>query len=611
MGKLREPPPPLGRLLTVVPGAPPHFQPRPHDLTTIAQAVLADWEGPAHVEGGARMTVLHGMGGAGKSVLAAVFARLMETRRAFPGGVAWISYGEGTAIQDALWQAGRAFGGRRDQYSDADSAVKDLAGRLAPLRCLLVIDNAGGLEQVEPFAKALGVHGRLLIATRNVALATSLGANVVAIGELSAEAALVHLADWAGTTPDALPAEARDVARRCGGLPFATALCGAMAGEGTPWRDLLAKLDEADLAFLRTTFQDYPHPTMLQCLKASVDVLAPAERDRYAELRIFAVTQPVPEQAVVRLWTRGGMMSGPDARQLVVTLKLRALLRVEGAAEAQRIWLHDLQHDLLRALYPEETTLHAELVASYREACGGRWAKGPEDGYYFGYLIYHLLVSHQREEAVRLLTGSDDWFRYKRFHAEHQAGLRRDIERCLLSIPDAAETARLCAVRQLIRYTATSYCDDDLKTLAHLGRLSEAANQARLRDESQAVARGLLAIAEESMAASTRWDEVEGRIREVADPRQRAHLLSRLACAMVDEQRAGARSLAVEVLNPPRPEEGREHRRFCGRSSIPARLRPLSSGLTQRKMNANAPTFSACSVCMQVRQVRQGCWRRR
>ena len=87
-----------------------------------------------------------------------------------------------------------------------------------------------------------------------------------------------------------------------------------MAGEWTPWRDLLAKPDEADLAFLRTTFQDYPHPTMLQCLKASVDALAPAERDRYAELRIFAVTQPVPEQAVVRLWTRGGMMSGPDAR---------------------------------------------------------------------------------------------------------------------------------------------------------------------------------------------------------------------------------------------------------------------------------------------------------
>lgn len=58
------------------------------------------------------------------------------------------------------------------------------------------------------------------------------------------------------------------------------------------------------------------------------------------------------------------------------------------------------------------------------------------------------------------------------------------------------------------------------------------------------------------MATSTRWDEVEGRIREVADPRQRAHLLSRLACAMVDEQRERARSLAVEVLNQSRPEEG-------------------------------------------------------
>jgi hypothetical protein len=497
------------------------------------------------------------MGGSGKSVLAAAFARLTETRRAFPDGVAWISYGESTAVRDALRQAGNAFAGTRGQYEEEPSAIADLTVRLETLRCLLVIDNASELAHIEPFAAALGARGRLLVTTRNAGVATSLGANAVALGELSEDAALVHLADWAGTTPEALPAEARDVAKRSGGLPLATALCGAMASQGTAWSDLLTKLNEADLAFLAARFPNYPHPSMLHCLKVSIDLLAPAERDRYAELRIFALTEP-PAQVVVRLWTRGDMMSAADARQLIVSLKLRALVRVDGSDDSQRITLHDLQHDLLRSLYPATDTVHAGLVESYKKTCGGDWVRGPEDGYYFQNIVLHLLLSRQRGEAIQLVTGTDRWFQIKRSRPRHQTGLNRDIELCQMASPSLVEMAGLCAVRHLVRYAAANHRDVDLKTLVLVDRSEEALNQAKLRGEPKAIAEGLLATVEAGVTDASVIDEIDSTISELPDPIKRAGLLARLASILPEEQRTRARALAAEILNQPLPDKQTE-----------------------------------------------------
>ena len=70
-----DPPPPLGSLNGDVPGPPPRFRPRPDDLTRIAAETLVDLERPVTVTGPERATIVHGMGGAGKSVLAAAFVR--------------------------------------------------------------------------------------------------------------------------------------------------------------------------------------------------------------------------------------------------------------------------------------------------------------------------------------------------------------------------------------------------------------------------------------------------------------------------------------------------------------------------------------------------------
>jgi hypothetical protein len=200
-----------------------------------------------------RVLILHGMGGAGKSVLASAFARATTTRRAFPDGVFWISASEGA---DPLWLVGRLgefLGDELRHYSDLTTCVTRLREKLSGKQCLIVLDNLWHVEQIEPLLKAIGPDARILATTRDAGLVTAVGARAQRLEVLSEEAALCLLADWTGQKVDVLPAEAREVARECGFLPFALALNGAMVRDGHTWSDLLAALRMAELEYADLT----------------------------------------------------------------------------------------------------------------------------------------------------------------------------------------------------------------------------------------------------------------------------------------------------------------------------------------------------------------------
>lgn len=78
--------PEVGALISV-PDLPPHFLPRPEELNTLKQAVLAETNQPIVVTGAAKKVGLQGMGGIGKSMLATALACDEEVRRMFPDGV--------------------------------------------------------------------------------------------------------------------------------------------------------------------------------------------------------------------------------------------------------------------------------------------------------------------------------------------------------------------------------------------------------------------------------------------------------------------------------------------------------------------------------------------
>ncbi|HEY9297680.1 MAG TPA: NB-ARC domain-containing protein [Phormidium sp.] len=73
-----------------MPELPPHFLPRPKELNALKQQVLADAHQRVVLTGTSRRVGVQGMGGIGKSVLAAALGRDEEVRQTFPDGVVWI-----------------------------------------------------------------------------------------------------------------------------------------------------------------------------------------------------------------------------------------------------------------------------------------------------------------------------------------------------------------------------------------------------------------------------------------------------------------------------------------------------------------------------------------
>jgi hypothetical protein len=409
---LREPIPPLGPLLTMVPSLPPHFQPRRKDLERLVELVLEDVQRPTVLTSTRQVSAVQGMGGIGKSVLAAAFARATATRRACTDGVIWLTLGPQPDIVKCMSQVGTAWGEDLHHFATLETAQARLPRVLEGKVCLLVLDDVWQLGHSTPFVNALGPRCRLLITTRDAGLGRALGAQEHRLDLLNPVAALQLLADWLGVSAEALPLAANEVTRRCGYLPLALALCGALARDGVPLWDLLDALEEADLAFLEKELKDYPYPDVYRALMVSVDFLArenPVGAQHYRELVVFPPVEEVPKDPVLRLWRHTNGLNDCQARKLLATLSQKALLLLARDAERCHVSLHDLQHAFLKASAKGKpgglTGLHQCLLAAYSRECGEDWANGPNDGYFFQHLAYHLAEADRRDDLRRLLAG--------------------------------------------------------------------------------------------------------------------------------------------------------------------------------------------------------------
>jgi hypothetical protein len=106
----------------------------------------------------------------------------------------------------------------------------------------------------------------------------------------------------------------------------------------------------------------------------------------------------VPEAAVTTLWSD---LSERNARALLTKFERRCLLLLDGQ---RRMSFHDLQHAFLCHAHGNcLTPLHNELLDAYRRRCPDGWHEGPNDGYFFQQLVYHLIHSERADELHRLL----------------------------------------------------------------------------------------------------------------------------------------------------------------------------------------------------------------
>ena len=388
-------------LFAFIPNLPPHFLPRPEDLAPLKAALLEGGIERVGVTGSARQLVgVQGMGGIGKTVLAAAACHEADVQAAFADGIVWITIGQEPNLLRLQQDLTKALGVGDSVLESVTEGKRVLKGALEERCMLLVLDDVWELDH----ASALDIVGplsRLLVTTRNREILVGLGADELQLDLLAPRQSRALLALWARESPGDLPAIADEIAEACGHLPLALAMIGAMVRlRPTAWEDALERLHRADLDKIRRQFPDYPYSDLLCALEVSVEALEPGDRERYVELAVFPEDASVPAAAVEVLWSVAGL-DDIDARELIDRLVALSLAQRD---EEGRLSLHDLQGDYLRRQAGDLRELHERLLDGYRAIMLEGFARGEPDGYFYEHVATHLARAERWEELRELLS---------------------------------------------------------------------------------------------------------------------------------------------------------------------------------------------------------------
>ena len=274
------------------PAPPAYFTGRHDELDALAQA-LTTGDTPQAI------TALQGMGGIGKTALAAQLAARLNG--AFPGGVFWAdlpaSDGDPLPVL-AAWArlCGHDVSALPDPQARAQAVRGILAGRVREQGQLLVVldDVRGGwLDGARALQSARPPGVPLLLTTREARVAQALRAKITRLDTLppdEARSLLATLTDNALTSDDA-----DRVAELCGYLPLALELAvAAAAQEGTAW--LLTRLDDAETRLEALELDDARRKD--ESMRLTFDVSYQALAERHAEaaraFRCLGVFAPAP-----------------------------------------------------------------------------------------------------------------------------------------------------------------------------------------------------------------------------------------------------------------------------------------------------------------------------
>jgi hypothetical protein len=379
----------------------------------------------ARLDGLPLITMIAGLGGSGKSVLAAAFARTCEVRRRFPDGVFWVRVGfDFRPLRAQSYLAGAAGAGPQ-AFTDISQGVKMLRAAFAQKACLLVLDGVWDDQQFEAF-DVLGPRGCILLTTRNQSLrprGASIDAHLLILSPLSEDEAEAWLATWAGPwegTADS--ARARSVLRALlARLPLTAALLGGLAME-IGWAALWDWMQQSN-----TEQQGVDEDDQLgRIIDMAFNTLTDAERDAYQMLALAPDGTVIPEAALSVLWDAPAD-TARDIQRTLTTLETRRLIQ----RDVDGIDLHAILRDYIRTRIGDLAVAHNHVLAAYAKRSSAGWASGPNDGYFFQHLAFHLQAAGRSAELGRLLLDLD-WL---------QARLdATDIADLLEDYPDASAT---------------------------------------------------------------------------------------------------------------------------------------------------------------------------
>lgn len=229
--------PPVGRLPpgSVIPVAPnPNFTGRDHELQSLAREIM-EYAGEALTAVGIISTI-SGMGGVGKTQLAAEFAHRYGPY--FPGGVQWISMAEIASVESNIARCGLRMDLTPTYANLTQPEQVALVQQVweGPEPRLLIFDNCEDDDLLAHWRPKTG-GSRLLVTSRQGSWNPGMGVRPLYLRTLSRPSSITLLQKFA---PRLTAEEADAIAAELGDLPLALHLAGSYlhvieVGEEVDW----------------------------------------------------------------------------------------------------------------------------------------------------------------------------------------------------------------------------------------------------------------------------------------------------------------------------------------------------------------------------------------
>ncbi|MEM8638868.1 MAG: NB-ARC domain-containing protein [Cyanobacteria bacterium P01_G01_bin.54] len=416
-----------------MPPLPEHFVERPEHQDPVKNLLLTD---DPKISGTLVVSAIYGLGGIGKSVLAAKLAHDPAIQNHFTDGILWVTLGQNPDLLPLLSNWLPALGDYDYKPTNLAAASAHLRTLLYDKQALLVVDDVWNPEHLEPF-RVGGTRCSVLVTTR---AAKILDAHRYDLDVMSAEQALALMTQ---KLSEPLLAEEKEqaltFAERVGYLPLALELAASQVEEGVTWAELLADF-QAEVARLESL--DYLERdelpdeaqrrkySLLACFNLSLRQLSPEQLNQFAWLGIVPEDINLTPAMAATLWQVSLRQAGAILRNFRSKTLLLPGAKQRGNKSTYR--LHDLMHDLAQRLLvsPVEPTqagelpglgltkaaAHGEFLDRYRaQTVGGQWHTLPDDGYIYAHLTWHLEQAGQRSAVHQLFLetnerGKQGWY---------------------------------------------------------------------------------------------------------------------------------------------------------------------------------------------------------
>jgi hypothetical protein len=387
---------------------------------------------PASQNGVLVVGALHGLGGVGKTSLAAALAHNLAVQKRFKDGVLWATLRQNPDCLPLLSEWIRSLGDLEYRPTTVPAASAYLRTLLESASTLLVVDDVWESEHARPFLVG-GPKCCLLLTTRRAHIADELGARLWPLDVMSPPEAVDLLRKRIETRRGGALLSRSEVesaatlAEMAGYLPLALELLGALIARGYGWDEACQSLRVIYSEAEGEPSRHRAHSRLIATLQLSLQYLRqedPAAWECFVWLGVLPQKPLLNSRMAATLWN----LSESRAQELLSMLSDDAILQRRADGFTLHDFMHEMAQNLLSLPAPRGLGLsprpaHRMLLDRYQARLAGRsWGELEDDGYIHAWLVWHLRQSGDPEAVEKLFSLSTADGRHAWYTARDQIG---------------------------------------------------------------------------------------------------------------------------------------------------------------------------------------------